>query len=76
MISSSSTMEDIMDNKEEEFYEKAMDLLGVMLEENLLEEYFICPNCGGEAKLKRIIEVNRENIYAYCKCGMNFKGIR
>lgn len=35
-----------MDNKEEEFYKKAMDLLGVMLEESLIEEYFICPNCG------------------------------
>lgn len=76
MISSSSTMGDIMNNKEEEFYEKAMDLFGIMLEENLKEEYFICPNCGGEAKLKRIIEVNRENIYVSCKCEMSFKGIR
>ena len=76
MISSSSIMENIMDNKEEEFYKKAMDLLGVMLEESLIEEYFICPNCGWEAKLKRIIEVNRENIYVSCKCEMSFKGIR
>ncbi|GAA0108554.1 hypothetical protein [Clostridium sp.] len=65
-----------MEDKDEEFLNKAMELLGIMLEEGLMEESFICFNCGGDAKIKRIVESNRENIYASCKCGMYFRGRR